>query len=60
MIKSIELTEREVETLKGILAVEESDLETLKAKTKKTGQEQDFVDIGNELAVVQDILTKLK
>ena len=59
-MKNVELTEREVETLKGILAVEESDLETLQAKTKKTGQEQDFVDIGNELAVVQSILTKLK
>ena len=59
-MKNVELTEREIETLKGILAVEESDLETLKAKTKKTGQEQDFVDIGNELAVVQSILTKLK
>lgn len=59
-MKNIELTEREVETLKGILAVEESDLETLKAKTRKTGQEQDFIDIGNELAVVQSILTKLK
>lgn len=59
-MKNVELTEREIETLKGILAVEESDLETLKAKTRKTGQEQDFVDIGNELAVVQSILTKLK
>ncbi|MBR4693881.1 MAG: hypothetical protein IKP07_03635 [Bacilli bacterium] len=59
-MKNVELTEREIETLKGILAVEESDLETLKAKTKKTGQEQDFIEIGNELAVVQSILTKLK
>ena len=59
-MKKIELTEKQVETLVGILVVEEQDLNSIQAKLKKAGQEADFVEVGNELANVSEILRKLR
>ena len=59
-MKTIELSKREIESLKAILSVEINDLKTLQAQVKKSGQESDFVELGNELAVVSEILRKLE
>ena len=59
MTKLIELSEQEVETLQGILAIELNDLNTIQAKLKKSGQEDDFKEVGIEVATISEILRKL-
>ena len=60
MTKLIELSETEIETLEGILVVELQDLNTIQAKLKKSGQADDFKEVGNEIANVSEILRKLQ
>jgi hypothetical protein len=60
MTKLIELSKQEVETLEGILVVELNDLNTIQAKLKKSGQEDDFKEVGLEIANVSEILRKLQ
>lgn len=59
MTKLIELSEQEVETLQGILAIELNDLNTIQAKLKKSGQADDFKEVGIEVATISEILRKL-
>lgn len=59
MTKLIELSEQEVETLQGILAIELNDLNTIQAKLKKSGQVDDFKEVGIEVATISEILRKL-
>lgn len=59
MTKLIELSEQEVETLQGILAIELNDLNTIQAKLKKSGQADDFKEVGIEVATITEILRKL-
>lgn len=59
-MKAIEFSERELETLIGILNLEESDLKVIQSKLKKSGQDQDLVDVNVELVTVTEILRKLR
>lgn len=60
MTKLIELSETEIETLEGILVVELQDLNTIQAKLKKSGQADDFKEVGLEIANVSEVLRKLQ
>ena len=59
-MKTISLSEREIESLVGMLSVEYNDLLTIQATLKKAGQVQDYEDVGTEVAVISEILRKLK
>lgn len=59
-MKDIKLSEREIETLVGILSVEESDLQVIQGQLKRTGEKKDFEEVSTELAVIYEILRKLK
>lgn len=60
MMKDIKLSEREIETIVGILSVEESDLQVIQGQLKRTGEKKDFEEVSTELAVISEILRKLK
>ena len=58
-MKKVELSDVEVRCLQALLKVEADDLAYLKKKTKQSGQEEDFKELGTELAIVQEIQRKL-